>query len=210
MSTRRSLRALAPIAVAMLAALALAGAQLLHRSPASRGGAWRSRGGMRLEPAAKRGAIPAAACKTRSRRGPVLRDPAGDPATRRQRSLAAAAAEPEGIGRRVRRPAARVRGDRSHRVAWASVFAGLSKRGLAADVGAMSDYGKPGEECVPAHAGEMAPTVGLPPRPDKPPRRWVLRCEGVRMHFPGGVVVSGRDRFRLDRNRDGVACGTGD
>jgi hypothetical protein len=30
------------------------------------------------------------------------------------------------------------------------------------------------------------------------------------MHFPDGVVVSGRDRFRLDRNGDGIACGTGD
>ena len=206
MSTRRSWRALAPIAVAMLAALALAGAQL-YIVPSESGGSVVGLAASVEQLQSEAQYLQQLQNQVETRAGAPR--PGRNPATRRQRSLAAAAAEPEGIGRRVRRPAARVRGDRSRRVAWASVFAGLSKRGLAAS-GCYADYGKPGEECVPAHAGQMAPTVGLPPRPDNPPRRRVLRCEGVRMHFPGGVVVSGRDRFRLDRNRDGVACGTGD
>jgi hypothetical protein len=59
-------------------------------------------------------------------------------------------------------------------------------------------YGKPGQ-CLP----------------EQPPhaqhggtRRWT--CTDVRTLFPQGVVVARADRFQLDTNRDGVACGTGD
>lgn len=60
--------------------------------------------------------------------------------------------------------------------------------------GCYYDYGKPGEECLPAHAAENGS----------------LTCSGVRKHFPQGIKVTGTDRFNLDKNHDGIACNDAD
>jgi hypothetical protein len=116
-----------------------------------------------------------------------------DPASQAQASLASAAASPQGNGRRVERPAAAVHGDHGRDVVPSDVLGEGRRRGLTA-AGCFADYGVPGQQCLPAHAAT----------------RGVVTCAGVLAHFPNGVQVSGRDRFRLDRNRDGTACGTGD
>ncbi len=116
-----------------------------------------------------------------------------DPANQKQNSLASAASQPTGTGKRVAKPAAGVSGSTVHNNQAANNNAAGS--GIGAN-GCYVDYGKQGEQCVPVHAA----TNG------------VLTCDGVRTHggFPNGVIVSGTDRFNLDTNKDGTACGAGD
>lgn len=177
--SRHLWRRLVPLGVGMVAALALASAGLVvapGESDASiRSLSWLDDLRARVE--TPRGAP----------------QPGRDPASQRQRRLSSAASEARGNGRRVAMPARSVRGDRTRRVTPAQVFGAIRERGLSA-AGCFVDYGRPGAECLPAHAAQGR----------------VVTCVGVRAHFPNGIVVSGTDRFRLDRNRDGVACGRGD
>jgi hypothetical protein len=119
--------------------------------------------------------------------------PGGDPAAQRQQSLAAAAAQPKGAGRRVAKPARGIRGARGRAVTSDRIYAALKARGLN-ESGCFVDYGRPGDQCLPAHLA----------------RGGMVTCADVRTHFRSGIVVARRDRFRLDRNGDGVACGAGD
>ncbi len=119
--------------------------------------------------------------------------PGGDPAAQRQQSLATAAAQPKGAGRRVVKPARAIRGDRNRRVTSDRIYAALKARGLN-ESGCFVDYGRAGDQCLPAHVAQGQ----------------TVTCTAVRAHFPSGIVVARRDRFRLDRNGDGVACGAGD
>lgn len=116
-----------------------------------------------------------------------------DPANQKQNSLASAASQPTGTGKRVTKPAAGVTGSNVQNNQPANNNAAGSGIGTN---GCYVDYGKQGEQCVPVHAA----TNG------------VLTCDGVRTHggFPNGVIVSGTDRFNLDTNKDGIACNSGD
>lgn len=114
-----------------------------------------------------------------------------DPASQQQSSLAAAASNPTGSGQRIENPEARTQVESSG----AGVNDSPSEAALGAN-GCFVDYGIQGEQCVPSHAAVNG----------------TLTCEGVKTHggFPDGVKVSGTDRFNLDTNHDGVACGSGD
>jgi len=117
-----------------------------------------------------------------------------DPTTQQQTSLASAASNPTGARQRVDKPAAGVQGDHSHHNSSSDVYGDPNQTGIGSN-GCYIDYGIPGEQCVPAHAA----TNGT------------LTCDGVHSHgFPNGIKVSGTDRFGLDTNHDGTACGNGD
>jgi hypothetical protein len=178
-NSRTSLRRVVPIAVAAVAAVTLVGFPRFV-SGAAPDAAVNAR--VYLSDLRSQVDTPAAAPR-----------PGGDPARQRQQSLAAAAAQPNGIGRRVAKPARAVRGDRSRRVAPERIYAALEARGLN-QAGCFIDYGRPGDQCLPAHVAQGQ----------------TVTCTAVRAHFPDGIVVTRRDRFRLDRNGDGVACGRGD
>lgn len=115
-----------------------------------------------------------------------------DPANQSQSSLLSAAAQSNGIGRRTDKPAVGVRGD-TRRVDPASVLPDSKKTGVMAN-GCLIDYGQPGQECVPARM--ISKTS--------------IACDEIRKVFPNGVLVSGTDRFGLDTDSDGIACGPGD
>lgn len=110
-----------------------------------------------------------------------------NPASQQQTALGAAASQPIGAGQRTSRPAADLKGDK-RRVNPADVLPDTKKTGMLAN-GCLADYGRPGEECVPSYAVSQANP-----------------CQSIRRNFPGGVVVSGSDRFNLDTNRNGTAC----
>lgn len=118
-----------------------------------------------------------------------------DPASQQQSSLASAASSPTGAGQRVDKPASDVQGDHNTHHSSSDVYGDPNQTGIGVN-GCYIDYGVQGQECVPAHAA----TDGK------------LTCEGVRTHggFPNGVKVTGKDRFNLDKNHDGTACGAGD
>lgn len=116
-----------------------------------------------------------------------------DPASQQQNSLASAASQPTGIGQRIDKPAAGVTGDQSRHATSSDVYTNSSQTGLGSN-GCYVDYGKPGEQCLPAHAA----TNGI------------VTCDGVHHNFPNGIIVSGTDRFHLDKNLDGIACNSGD
>jgi hypothetical protein len=59
--------------------------------------------------------------------------------------------------------------------------------------GCLPEYGH-GGQCVPRRA----------------PGGAAVTCRYVRTILPQGVMVHGTDRFGLDRNGDGIACGRGD
>lgn len=116
-----------------------------------------------------------------------------DPAVQRQNSLASAASQPNGAGARADKPAAAVVGDTSHRVDPSSVLPDVKKTGIMSN-GCLADYGDPGAQCVPAYGSDGKP----------------ITCDGIRKLFPGGVKVSGIDRFGFDGDRDKLACGPND
>lgn len=116
-----------------------------------------------------------------------------NPASQSQTSLSTAASTPSGTGTRTDNVASGVAGSTGNAKAAPST-ADQQKTGINS-AGCFFDYGIPGQECVPA---SMANSDGT------------LSCTGVRMHFPKGVKVSGTDRFHLDANHDGTACGSGD
>lgn len=117
-----------------------------------------------------------------------------DPSAQKQSSLAEAASSVNGNGARTEKPAAGVTGDTNSRASHADVFEDPAKTGVNS-AGCYIDYGVPGEQCV--RAG-LAGSDGI------------LSCEEVRTRFASGVTVSGKDRFQLDHNLDGWACGTGE
>jgi hypothetical protein len=114
-----------------------------------------------------------------------------DPAGQGQSSLASAASKPAGAGKRTDKPAAGVKA--SGQAAAPATTGSAQQTGLGTN-GCYIDYGIQGQECLPAHAA----TNGT------------LTCDGVRMHFPHGIAVTGTDRFHLDHNGDGLACGHGE
>src|SRR5262245_53959504 len=71
--------------------------------------------------------------------------PGGDPAAQRQQSLATAATQPNGAGRRVAKPARGIRGDRNRRVTSDRIYAAIKARGLN-ESGCFVDYGRPGDQ----------------------------------------------------------------
>jgi hypothetical protein len=115
-----------------------------------------------------------------------------DPAVQRQTRLAAAASAPKGGGTWGGAPARSVKGAKARRRA-DSVLADPKATGVLAG-GCAVGYGAPGAQCVPARAPGNRP----------------LTCAYLVTQFPHGVAVTGRDRLRLDSNRDGTACGHGD
>lgn len=116
-----------------------------------------------------------------------------DPAIQQQTSLDSAASNPTAIGQRNDKPATGVTGDHSHHNTSADVYGDPNQTGIGSN-GCYLDYGVPGEQCVPVQAA----TDGT------------LTCDGIHKYFSSGVKVSGTDRFQLDTNHDGIACGTGD
>lgn len=120
-----------------------------------------------------------------------------NPANQSQTSLETAASTPSGTGTRTDAPASGVTGSTGAKVNPEDVYGTNDKQKATGinSAGCFYDYGVPGQECMPAH---MAKADGS------------LDCNGVKMHFPKGVKVSGTDRFKLDTNGDGVACGFGD
>jgi len=117
------------------------------------------------------------------------------PANQAQTSLAAAASTPSGTGTRTEKVASAVTGTTGSKVTPNQVYSAEQQKTGINDAGCFYDYGIPGQQCMPAH---MANADGS------------LSCDAVRMHFPDGLKVSGTDRFHLDKNGDGTACGYGD
>jgi hypothetical protein len=115
-----------------------------------------------------------------------------DPALQRQTRLAAAARAPKGSGTWGGAPARSVIGGAPRRRA-GRVLADPKATGALAS-GCAVGYGAAGAQCVPAR------------RPGDRP----VTCAYLVTQFPDGVTVTGRDRLRLDTNRDGLACGRGD
>lgn len=123
-----------------------------------------------------------------------------DPSAQAQTSLAAAASTPTGTGMRTATPAAGVPKDHvghQHGTSSADVYGTTAQQRESGinSAGCFYDYGTPGSQCVPAY---LANADGK------------LECSAVRKQFADGVKVSGNDRFGLDGNRDGIACGKAD
>ncbi len=122
-----------------------------------------------------------------------------DPATQQQTSLADAASRPTGASTSgditSGTTTSGAQDDHDGHSEPSDVIADPKQTGILVN-GCYADYGKPGEECVPAHAA----TNGK------------LTCSGIRTHagFPNGVKVTGTDRFNLDTNGDKIACNSGD
>lgn len=116
-----------------------------------------------------------------------------DPAAQSQASLAEVASRPTGAGTRTDKPAAGVSGNSNSRVESSDIYGDPKTTGINS-AGCYFDYGKQGEHCVPAHAVHHGP----------------LTCAAVNRYFENGVKVTGKDRFNLDKNNDGIACGQGD
>lgn len=118
-----------------------------------------------------------------------------DPSQQQQASLNDAASRPTASGKQTDKPAADVQGDHNHdHATHEDVVNDPSETGVGLN-GCYVDYGVQGEQCVPAHiAGD-----------DKK-----LSCHEVHSKFANGIKVTGTDRFGLDKNHDGVACGDGD
>lgn len=117
-----------------------------------------------------------------------------DPSSQQQTSLAYAASSANGAGSRTDKPAAGVSGHNHTQTSYSDVYGDPQKTGINS-AGCFVDYGIPGEQCVPAG---LAGDDGL------------LTCAELRSQFADGVKLSGSDRFHLDHNRDGWACGTGE
>jgi hypothetical protein len=113
-----------------------------------------------------------------------------DPAGQGQNDLATVASKPAGAGKRTDTPAAGVKATGQAAAPATTGSSTAQQTGLGTN-GCYIDYGIQGQECLPAHAA----TNGT------------LTCDGVRMHFSHGIAVTGTDRFHLDHNTDGIACG---
>ncbi|HSH18360.1 MAG TPA: hypothetical protein VK978_03175, partial [Candidatus Saccharimonadales bacterium] len=72
---------------------------------------------------------------------------------------------------------------------------GDSKKTGVNAAGCYINYGIQGEQCLPAGLANADGT---------------LSCDKVRTKFASGIKVSGNDRFHLDHNHDGLACGAGE
>lgn len=116
-----------------------------------------------------------------------------DPARQKQSSLAAAAAQPVGTGRRAGVPARGVRQGTIVRLPAEKVLGDPRRTGVISG-GCVLGYGTAGAQCLPARG----------------PGNTALTCAYVVTLFPVGIQVTGVDRLRLDSNRDGVACGPRD
>lgn len=117
-----------------------------------------------------------------------------DPSTQQQTSLDQAASTASGNGLRTSTPAAGLTDHSHHHATYADMYGDPSKTGINA-AGCFIDYGIPGEQCLAAGLAE----------PDG-----ALRCDKVRTKFPDGIKVSGTDRFHIDADGDGMACGAGE
>ena len=116
--------------------------------------------------------------------------PRVNPANVRQTSLAEAAAGKHGPGTRTNKLA---RDAEFRKIQRPAPPPKVKETGIVSG-GCLVDYGTPGVQCLPAHSRGGGP----------------LTCAYVRSIFPDGVPVTGRDRFHLDSNGDGTACGPGD
>lgn len=115
-----------------------------------------------------------------------------DPSVLPQRSLAAAARAPSGIGTWGVKPARGVRGGIAT-VKPSQVLPHRRAEGVTSG-GCLIAYGSPGRQCVPARAPGNRP----------------LTCDYLIRLFDRGVKSSAGDPAGLDRNGDGIACGPGD
>jgi hypothetical protein len=119
-----------------------------------------------------------------------------DPSSQSQTSLASAAATPSGTGTRTNTPASGVSGSTtSNKTTPSQVYTAEQQKTGINDAGCFYDYGIPGQQCLSAAMANSDGTIG---------------CNMVTMDFPDGIKVSGTDRFHLDTNHDGTACGKGD
>lgn len=110
-----------------------------------------------------------------------------DPAAQPQNSLASAASKPEGPGQRTAKPAANVTGSHDH-------HASPSTQDGVTSAGCVIGYGKPGEQCLPT-----------------PGKGKAVTCDYVHSKgFHDGLVVTGDDKYNLDKNNDKTACGHSD
>jgi hypothetical protein len=116
-----------------------------------------------------------------------------NPATQAQTSLAAAASQPNGIGKQVDKPAAGITGSMRHTDP-ASVLPNPKKTGVLAS-GCLINYGDPGVQCLPAYVKNGSKS------PD---------CATIQKLFKNGVKVNGTDTLRLDKNHDNIACDASD
>lgn len=116
-----------------------------------------------------------------------------DPAGQGQNDLASVASKPAGAGKRTDKPAAGVKATGQGAAPATTASSTAQQTGLGTN-GCYIDYGIQGQECLPAHAAANG----------------TLTCDGVRKHFPHGIAVTGTDRFHLDHNADGIACGHGE
>lgn len=119
-----------------------------------------------------------------------------DPSSQSQTSLASAAATPSGTGTRTDKPASGVTGSTTtNKTTPSQVYTTEQQKSGINDAGCFYDYGIPGQQCLSAAMANSDGTIG---------------CDMVHMDFPSGIKVSGTDRFHLDKNGDGTACGQGD
>jgi hypothetical protein len=110
-----------------------------------------------------------------------------DPAGQSQGSLASAASNPTGAGQRIENPASGINGGQNPSGAPNQSGNGINSSGC------FYEYGTPGG-CIQAH---LAPDGKL-------------TCQILHANnYHNGVPVS-NDRFALDTNKDGTACGIGD
>lgn len=116
-----------------------------------------------------------------------------DPANQRQTSLADAASTPNVSGNRNAKPAAGVSGD-NHQDASHDHANGHMSSSRINSAGCFIDYGKQGEQCLPAGLADDGKVT----------------CAEVRSRFASGISVTGSDHLGIDTNKDGVACGSGD
>lgn len=115
-----------------------------------------------------------------------------DPAAMPQRSLAAAASAPNGVGTWDVKPARDVKGGSvAHKPS--QVLPHRRAEGVTSG-GCLTAYGSPGRQCVPIRGPGNSP----------PSCAYLVRL------FTDGVRVRSADPLGLDRNRDGIACGPGD
>lgn len=116
-----------------------------------------------------------------------------DPAGQQQTSLALAASSEHGSGMQTDTPAAGLTGSNRGAAKPSDVYGDPSKSRIN-DAGCYIDYGIQGQECLP----ESIAMDGM------------VMCEDVVKEFPKGIKVVGTDRFGLDTNHDGIACGPND
>ena len=115
-----------------------------------------------------------------------------DPAKQKQNSLAAAASKGMGPGLRTDKPAKHVKGKHDKKVHPHDVLPDPKTEGMNS-AGCIVGYGQLGEQCLPTNGDHKK-----------------ITCEYVRNYFPDGVVVTGKDTLKLDKNKDKLACGRDD